>query len=87
MANRDKVPFKKKLIYEFKSIPELRRTDADVVLWIISINGVNYYEPVHDPLFTATSEISIYGMTAPVFRPDAPAGTMACTVQVRLQRQ
>ncbi|KAF2829434.1 hypothetical protein CC86DRAFT_454045 [Ophiobolus disseminans] len=81
LANRDKVPFKKKAVYNYDPIPEIVRTDADVVLMVVSIGGVNHYEPVYDPLFAATREYRWSAESVLLYKADSPAGTMGCAVQ------
>jgi hypothetical protein len=82
LANREKVPFRRKTTFIYTPIPEISRTDADVVLVFMAIGGVNHYEPVHDPLFSANRAWFNPDMNMTLYRPDSPSGTMACAVQV-----
>jgi hypothetical protein len=68
------------------TIPEMHRTDADVGLAVIWLNGVHYDTPVNDPLFSAHIAWTWQpgGGYADVtkYKSDNAAGVVACAQQV-----
>ncbi|KAH7087776.1 hypothetical protein FB567DRAFT_353579 [Paraphoma chrysanthemicola] len=69
------------------TLPEMRRSDADVSLMAIWLNDVVYEKPVNDPLFSAHQEwIYLPGggyAGVPLYRSDNAAGVIGCAEQYR----
>ncbi|KAF2138635.1 uncharacterized protein K452DRAFT_204656, partial [Aplosporella prunicola CBS 121167] len=70
----------------FEPIADLHVPDADVSLYFLSANDVNYIQPVDDPWFaahqlTSHQEDTVVGSDTPVWRRDEPATVLACTQQ------
>jgi len=66
----------------WKPLPELRRTDADVVLKEITIGNIMYHSQVDDPLFSAHTvhNDTVTGLVS--YMSDYRSGSLACAVQV-----
>lgn len=67
-------------------IPPLNRTDGDVTILFFGSPGVTFYEPVSDPIFSASTKREDFVMPTydplPVYRADNPAGVMGCFEQL-----
>lgn len=68
----------------WRTLDEMNRTDADVALVFVSLNNVQYHNPVNDPLFSAHQEV-LYGsgpLVSTEYKSDHLVGAMGCAVQV-----
>jgi hypothetical protein len=72
----------------WEPIPELQRSDADVLIWFILQNNIAFVEPNHDPVFSALKPmdqkvITPEGKPATItyYSPSEPLTVMACTQQ------
>jgi hypothetical protein len=61
-------------------MPELARTDADVVITMVPLNGTYFETPVDDPFYSAHKNRTVGDMT--IYVSDLPAGVLGCTEQV-----
>lgn len=72
----------------FQPIPELVRDDADVVLFFLMANAVNFVQPVDDELFAAHRRISASLSGAPdgkkVYLTDEPVHVLGCAAQTQI---
>lgn len=66
----------------WKPIPELNRTDADIVIMFLAQNNVAYAEPVDDPMFSAHRALG-FGQVSSLtyYQADWFVNVMACTDQ------
>lgn len=64
-------------------IPELNRTDADVIIYVISANGLSYVDTVDDPLYSAHLNDTLPNGT-PFFRADNLYQVMGCAEQYQI---
>ena len=73
----------------FKPIKQLRRDDADVMLFFLSSPGIHFGKPVDDPWFSAhrkagsTFSVVNETNTRPLYSQDEPAGVLGCTMQTQ----
>ncbi|KAF2114997.1 hypothetical protein BDV96DRAFT_646853 [Lophiotrema nucula] len=67
----------------FKPIPGMERTDADVIVDLISMNSVWFNEPVNDTLYSAHRQYSYTynGRNITIYSPDQFAGVIGCAEQ------
>ncbi|KAF8537382.1 hypothetical protein BDD12DRAFT_887763 [Trichophaea hybrida] len=74
--------------FQLDPIPALKRNDADVTLLFFAAYGINYYEPVDDPLFSAHQQQASFIMPdyapLPIYKADHPVTVMGCIEQSRL---
>lgn len=65
-------------------IPELQRNDADVSLRLTAKNGIKYFKPVNDPMFSAHRLVIQSTQTGNVsfYMSDFPGSMMGCVQQV-----
>lgn len=69
----------------WKPIPELNRTDADIVIMFLSQNGIIYAEPVDDPMFSAHRPMG-FGLVTDLtyYQADWFVNIMACVDQFQV---
>ncbi|KAF8249192.1 hypothetical protein K440DRAFT_660440 [Wilcoxina mikolae CBS 423.85] len=74
--------------FQLDPIPALKRDDADVTLLFFAAYGINYYEPIDDPLFSAHQQQAPFLMPGyaplPIYKSDHPVTVMGCAEQSRL---
>lgn len=72
----------------FTPIPQLNHTDADVMLFFLSSDGITFVEPVDDPWFSAHRQGPregnvMHNRTRPTYLQDEPVGVLGCTFQMQ----